>query len=190
LARQSFPTTNVQQIIGLTHFARPLAVRPHMTMARRQLAQPLPDRFILQIRARRERKPPTSCRVWPRAGRWIPRTTRAGFSIRDRAWRNRRASRLLATDDVEPDVAGMIPMLYIECLFAEGAEMMALFEPMIQKRTWGALRRRLQRLRSHADRRCESRPVGAFRSAPAFATEAQPGFVNRQLASSLGFERD
>lgn len=41
-----------------------------------------------------------------------------------------RASRMLTTDDVEPGVAAMIPMLYIECLFAEGTKVMALFEPV------------------------------------------------------------
>lgn len=40
------------------------------------------------------------------------------------------ASRLLTTDDVEPGVAQMITMLYIECLFAEGTKVMALFEPI------------------------------------------------------------
>ncbi|MCW6507449.1 urease subunit beta [Lichenifustis flavocetrariae] len=40
------------------------------------------------------------------------------------------ASRLLTTDDVEPGVAEMIPMLYIECLFAEGTKVIALFEPI------------------------------------------------------------
>lgn len=40
------------------------------------------------------------------------------------------ASRLLTTDDVEPGVAEMIPMLYIECLFAEGTKVMAVFEPI------------------------------------------------------------
>ena len=40
------------------------------------------------------------------------------------------AGRLLTTDDVEPGVAEMIPMLYIECLFAEGTKVMALFEPI------------------------------------------------------------
>jgi len=40
------------------------------------------------------------------------------------------ASRLLTTDDVEPGVAEMIPMLYIECLFAGGTKVMALFEPI------------------------------------------------------------
>ena len=40
------------------------------------------------------------------------------------------ASRLLTTDDVEPGVAEMIPMLYIECCFAEGTKVMALFEPI------------------------------------------------------------
>ncbi|WP_375450357.1 urease subunit beta [uncultured Devosia sp.] len=40
------------------------------------------------------------------------------------------ASRLLSTDDVEPGVAEMITMLYIECLFAEGTKVMALFEPI------------------------------------------------------------
>jgi urease subunit gamma/beta len=51
---------------------------------------------------------------------------------RDRAYDEIRdwASRLLTTDDVEPGVAEMIPMLYIECLFAEGTKVMALFEPI------------------------------------------------------------
>lgn len=40
------------------------------------------------------------------------------------------AGRLLTTDDVEPGVAQMIPMLYVECLFAEGTKVMALFEPI------------------------------------------------------------
>lgn len=40
------------------------------------------------------------------------------------------ASRLLTTDDVEPGVAEMVTMLYIECLFAEGTKVMALFEPI------------------------------------------------------------
>ena len=40
------------------------------------------------------------------------------------------ASRLLTTDDVEPGVAEMIPMLYIECLFAGGTKVIALFEPI------------------------------------------------------------
>jgi urease subunit gamma/beta len=40
------------------------------------------------------------------------------------------ASRLLTTDDVEPGVAEMVPMIYIECLFAEGTKVMALFEPI------------------------------------------------------------
>jgi urease subunit gamma/beta len=40
------------------------------------------------------------------------------------------AGRLLTTDDVEPGVADMVPMLYIECLFAEGTKVMALFEPI------------------------------------------------------------
>lgn len=38
--------------------------------------------------------------------------------------------RLLTTDDVEPGVADMVPMIYIECLFAEGTKVMALFEPI------------------------------------------------------------
>ncbi|WP_200952421.1 urease subunit gamma, partial [Mesorhizobium sp. Root552] len=33
--------------------------------------------------------------------------------------------RLLTTDDVEPGVADMVPMIYIECLFAEGTKVMA-----------------------------------------------------------------
>ena len=41
-----------------------------------------------------------------------------------------RASRMLTTDDVEPGVAEMIPMLYIECTFAEGTKVMVLFEPI------------------------------------------------------------
>ncbi|MHC2433911.1 urease subunit beta [Bradyrhizobium sp. USDA 4451] len=40
------------------------------------------------------------------------------------------AGRLLTVDDVEPGVAQMIPMLYIECLFAEGTKVMAVFEPI------------------------------------------------------------
>lgn len=40
------------------------------------------------------------------------------------------ASRLLTTDDVEPGVAEMVTMLYIECMFAEGTKVMALFEPI------------------------------------------------------------
>jgi urease subunit gamma/beta len=40
------------------------------------------------------------------------------------------AGRLLTTDDVEPGVAEMIPMIYIECLFASGTKMIALFEPI------------------------------------------------------------
>lgn len=40
------------------------------------------------------------------------------------------ANKLLTTDDVEPGVAEMIPMLYIECLFAEGTKVMAVFEPI------------------------------------------------------------
>ncbi|WP_271588032.1 urease subunit beta [Bradyrhizobium sp. CCBAU 53415] len=37
---------------------------------------------------------------------------------------------LLTSDDVEPGVGQMIPMLYIECMFAEGTKVMALFEPV------------------------------------------------------------
>jgi urease subunit gamma/beta len=40
------------------------------------------------------------------------------------------ASRLLTTDDVEPGVAEMIPMIYMELAFAEGTKLMALFEPI------------------------------------------------------------
>jgi urease subunit gamma/beta len=40
------------------------------------------------------------------------------------------AGRLLTTDDVEPGVAAMIPLLYIECNFAEGTKVIALFEPI------------------------------------------------------------
>ena len=40
------------------------------------------------------------------------------------------ACRLLTTDDVEPGVAEMVTMLYIECLFAEGTKVMALFDPI------------------------------------------------------------
>lgn len=40
------------------------------------------------------------------------------------------AGRLLTWDDVEPGVGQMIPMLYIECMFAEGTKVMALFEPV------------------------------------------------------------
>lgn len=41
------------------------------------------------------------------------------------------ASRLLTTDDVESGVAEMIPMIYIECMFAEGTKVMAIFEPIL-----------------------------------------------------------
>ncbi|MGJ5180382.1 urease subunit beta [Bradyrhizobium oligotrophicum] len=40
------------------------------------------------------------------------------------------AGRLLTTEDVEPGVAQMIPMLYVELMFAEGTKVMALFEPI------------------------------------------------------------
>jgi urease subunit gamma/beta len=40
------------------------------------------------------------------------------------------AGRLLTTDDVEPGVAEMIPMIYIECLFEEGTKLLVLFEPI------------------------------------------------------------
>lgn len=40
------------------------------------------------------------------------------------------AGRLLTTDDVEPGVAEMIKMLYIECMFAEGTKVVAVFEPI------------------------------------------------------------
>lgn len=40
------------------------------------------------------------------------------------------ASRMLTTDDVEPGVAEMIPLIYIECMFAEGTKVMAVFEPI------------------------------------------------------------
>ncbi len=40
------------------------------------------------------------------------------------------AGRMLTTDDVEPGVAEMITMLYIECPFAEGTKAMALFDPI------------------------------------------------------------
>jgi urease subunit gamma/beta len=40
------------------------------------------------------------------------------------------ASRLLTADDVEPGVPEMIPLVYIECPFAEGTKLMALFEPI------------------------------------------------------------
>jgi urease subunit gamma/beta len=40
------------------------------------------------------------------------------------------AGRLLTPDDVEPGVPQMIPMLYIECMFAEGTKVMAVFEPI------------------------------------------------------------
>jgi urease subunit gamma/beta len=51
---------------------------------------------------------------------------------RDMAYEDIRdmASRLLTTDDVEPGVAEMIPLIYIECAFAEGTKLMALFEPI------------------------------------------------------------
>lgn len=40
------------------------------------------------------------------------------------------ASRLLTTDDVEPGVAEMTPMIYIECAFAEGTKLLVMFEPI------------------------------------------------------------
>src|ERR1700736_2123435 len=40
------------------------------------------------------------------------------------------ASRLLTTDDVQPGVAEMIALIYIECSFAEGTKVIALFEPI------------------------------------------------------------
>lgn len=40
------------------------------------------------------------------------------------------AGRLLTTDDVEPGVAEMIPLIYIECAFAQGTKLLALFEPI------------------------------------------------------------
>jgi urease subunit gamma/beta len=40
------------------------------------------------------------------------------------------AGRLLTTDEVEPGVAEMIPMVYIECAFAEGTKLLVLFEPI------------------------------------------------------------
>ncbi|WP_166306176.1 urease subunit beta [Bradyrhizobium sp. 2S1] len=45
------------------------------------------------------------------------------------------AGRLLTTDDVAPGVAQMIPMLYIECMFAEGTKVMAVFEPIALSNT-------------------------------------------------------
>ncbi|HEU0223367.1 MAG TPA: urease subunit gamma [Paracoccaceae bacterium] len=36
------------------------------------------------------------------------------------------AGRLLSTDDVMPGVAEMIPLLYVECAFAEGTKVMAV----------------------------------------------------------------
>jgi urease subunit gamma/beta len=40
------------------------------------------------------------------------------------------AGRLLSTDDVMPGVAEMIPLIYLECAFAEGTKAMAIFEPI------------------------------------------------------------
>ncbi len=40
------------------------------------------------------------------------------------------AGRMLTTDDVEPGVSEMIPMLYIECMFAEGTKVVAVFDPI------------------------------------------------------------
>lgn len=40
------------------------------------------------------------------------------------------AGRLLTTDDVEPGVAEMIPLIYIECGFAEGTKVIAVFDPV------------------------------------------------------------
>lgn len=48
------------------------------------------------------------------------------------------AGRLLTSDDVEPGVAQMIPMLYIECMFAEGTKVMAVFEPIAPSDAPGA----------------------------------------------------
>lgn len=50
----------------------------------------------------------------------------------DRAFEEIRdaACRLLTADDVEPGVADMVTMLYIECLFADGTKVMALFDPI------------------------------------------------------------
>ncbi len=51
---------------------------------------------------------------------------------RDMAYEDIRdmAGRLLTADDVEPGVPEMIPLIYIECGFAEGTKLMALFEPI------------------------------------------------------------
>jgi urease subunit gamma/beta len=40
------------------------------------------------------------------------------------------ASRLLTTDDVEPGVAEMISMIYIECHFPQGTKVVPVFEPI------------------------------------------------------------
>jgi urease subunit gamma/beta len=40
------------------------------------------------------------------------------------------AGRLLTTDDVQPGVAEMVALIYIECHFAEGTKVIALFEPI------------------------------------------------------------
>jgi urease subunit gamma/beta len=40
------------------------------------------------------------------------------------------AGRLLTSDDVQPGVAEMISLIYIECGFAEGTKVIALFEPI------------------------------------------------------------
>lgn len=52
---------------------------------------------------------------------------------RDMAYEDIRdmAGRLLTTDDVEPGVADMVKMLYIECMFAEGTKVIAVFEPIM-----------------------------------------------------------
>ncbi|MEA3536661.1 urease subunit beta [Rhizobium sp. CC-YZS058] len=40
------------------------------------------------------------------------------------------AGRLLTAEDVEPGVPEMIPLIYVECFFAEGTKVVALFEPI------------------------------------------------------------
>ncbi|CDX24900.1 Urease gamma/beta subunit (Urea amidohydrolase gamma/beta subunit) [Mesorhizobium plurifarium] len=48
------------------------------------------------------------------------------------------ATRLLTAADVEPGVPEMIPMLYIECLFAEGTKVIVLFDPIAPPAEMGA----------------------------------------------------
>jgi len=60
-------------------------------------------------------------------------TDEAMFAARrDMAYEDIRemCSKLLTTADVEPGVAEMLKLIYLECHFAEGTKAMALFEPI------------------------------------------------------------